>query len=238
MTPTASFADIVLPVATAWEREGLRVGFDSSQDGLSLVQLRPALVKPRGEARADIDIAFAFATRLGLGNHFWQGDVDAAYRHLLAPSGVTLDALRRAPGALRVALTPRFAKYRETGFATPTRKLEIYSEALLAHGQSPLPIYVEPAMSPFSRPDLATRFPLVLTSGKSPQFCHSQHRNIAKLRRIAPDPIDRPDQRLGTAPLLPVRDHPPRERLTAPHRPLATKAQRRTLSVACRILAM
>jgi len=189
MTPTASFADIVLPVAAAWEREGLRVGFDSSQDGLSLVQLRPALVKPRGEARPDIDIAFELATRLGLGDHFWQGNVDAAYRHLLAPSGVTLDALRCAPGALRVALAPRFAKYRETGFATPTRKLEIYSEALLAHGQSPLPVYVEPAMSPLSRPDLATRFPLVLTSGKSPQFCHSQHRNIAKLRRIAPDPI-------------------------------------------------
>jgi len=54
---------------------------------------------------------------------------------------------------------------------------------------SPLPGFVEPAMSPRSRPDLAARFPLVLTSGKSPQFCHSQHRNLARLRRIAPDPI-------------------------------------------------
>jgi anaerobic selenocysteine-containing dehydrogenase len=189
MTPTARFADIVLPAASAWEREGLRIGFDSSADGLAHVQLRPALVSPRGEARADVAIAFDLAGRLGLGDKFWHGDIDAAYRALLAPSGVSLDQLRANPGARRVTRPARAHKYRETGFATPTRKLEIYSERLLDHGQAPLPHYVEPAISPLSRPDLAARFPLVLTSGKTPQFCHSQHRNLAKLRRHARDPI-------------------------------------------------
>src|SRR5207247_746303 len=32
LTPTASYADIVLPIASAWEREGLRVGFGVDQD--------------------------------------------------------------------------------------------------------------------------------------------------------------------------------------------------------------
>ena len=189
MTPTASFADIVLPVASAWEREGLRVGFDVSQAGQEWVQLRPAMVAPRGQARSDVDIVFALAQRLGLGNHFWDGDIDAGYRHLLAPSGVTLETLRASPQGVRVPLDGRARKYRADGFATPTRKLEIYSERLLAHGQAPLPAFVEPAIGPVSRPDLAARFPLVLTSAKTPQFCHSQHRNVAALRRLVRDPV-------------------------------------------------
>jgi len=32
-------------------------------------------------------------------------------------------------------------------------------------------------------------FPLVLTSAKAPQFCHSQHRHLARLRRHQPEPV-------------------------------------------------
>ncbi len=100
LTPTAQFADIVLPVASAWEREGLCVGFRLDQRACEWVQLRPALVPPRGEARADIDMVFDLAVRLGLGEHFWHGDVDAGLRHYLAPTGLTPEQLRRS-GARR-----------------------------------------------------------------------------------------------------------------------------------------
>ena len=63
MTPTAAFADIVLPVATAWEREGLRIGFEISQAAEGLVQLRTPAVEPRGEARSDTWIVFELAQR-------------------------------------------------------------------------------------------------------------------------------------------------------------------------------
>ena len=44
LTPTAAYADIVLPIASAWEREGLRVGFALDQSACECVQLRPAIV--------------------------------------------------------------------------------------------------------------------------------------------------------------------------------------------------
>ena len=94
----------MLPIASAWEREGLCVGFRVDQRACEWVQLRPALVAPRGEARADTDVVFDLAVRLGLGEHFWNGDVDAGLRHHLAPTGLSLQALRAAPRGIRVPL--------------------------------------------------------------------------------------------------------------------------------------
>jgi anaerobic selenocysteine-containing dehydrogenase len=194
MNPTAELADIVLPVASAFETEALRVGFDVSADAQSLVQLRQPLVAPRGEARSDTRIIFDLALRLGLGEYFWNGDVGAGWRHQLRPSGVTLERLRAEPRGVRVPLRTRHRKFADShdhglrGFPTPTRRIELYSETLLEHGHEPVPEFTEPGMSPRARPDLADRFPLVLTSAKGTWFCESQHRGIAALRRRAPDP--------------------------------------------------
>ncbi len=188
MTPTAELADIVLPVTTPFESEALKIGFEYSQEAQSLVQLRQPLVPPRGEAHSDLQIVFELATRLGLGEHFWDGDIDAAFRHQLAPSGITLEELRSHPAGVRVPLTTRYRKYAETGFATPSGKVELYSATLAAHGYSPLPSFEEPMTSPRSRPDLADRYPLVLSCAKSLFFCETQHRQIAGLRKSAPDP--------------------------------------------------
>jgi anaerobic selenocysteine-containing dehydrogenase len=195
MSPTAEFADIVLPVSSAFEREALKIGFDISPEAQTLVQFRRAVVPPPGEARADTDIIFDLACRLGLGAQFWNGDVDASYRHRLAPSGVTLEQLRASPGGVRVPLQTRYAKHAEpdaaghpSGFPTPSRKVELYSETFLEHGYPPLPEFAEPQVGPVARPDLAARFPLVLTNAKPTLFCQSQHRALPSLRKRQPDP--------------------------------------------------
>ena len=196
MTPSAALADIVLPVNTPWEREGLCTDFKVGADACAFAQLRPPAIAPLGESRSDVWIAFALAKRLGLANRFWGGDIDASYREMLAPSGLDLDALRRAPGGVRASPKTRYRKYAggdgsgsATGFATPSRKVEVFSEQLLEAGQAPLPDYVEPAVGPLGRADLAAAFPLVLTSAKSLHYCHSQHRGLPSLRRREPDPI-------------------------------------------------
>ena len=111
MSPTAEQADIVLPVTGAFEAEGLKVGFEISQDAQAMVQLRAPLVPPVGEARPDIAVIFDLATRLGLGEHFFQGDVDAGWQHQLAPSGVTLQQLRDDRAGVRLPLETRHRKY-------------------------------------------------------------------------------------------------------------------------------
>ena len=154
MNPTAEMADIVLPATSAFEREALKVGFELNQESMSHMQLRQRMVAPRSECRSDMEIVFDLACRLGFGAHFWDGDIEAAYRYQLGPSGISLETLRAQPGGIRMPLQTRYHKYAELdngvarGFRTPTRKIELYSETMLDHGYLPLPEYQEPLVSP------------------------------------------------------------------------------------------
>jgi anaerobic selenocysteine-containing dehydrogenase len=194
MNPTAELADVILPVASAFERQALKVGFEVSAEAQSMIQLRQRVVEPQGEARSDNEIVFDLAGRLGLSQHFWDGDIEAAYRYQLAPSGVSLEVLRAQPGGVRVPQPRHYRKFAERidgiprGFRTPTRKIELYSVTMLEHGYPPLPEYEEPLMSPLSRPELSERYPLILTCAKNTLFCESQHRVLPSLRRKAMDP--------------------------------------------------
>ena len=194
LTPTATHADIVLPVNTPWEREGLRTNFEVDQAAVGHVQLRQQVVEPRGESQSDAWIAMELAKRLGYSDSFWDGDIEASYREILQPTGIDLDELRKQPRGVTVPLQTRFLKYAgdgrsdAPGFNTPTKKVEIYSETLMKHGYQPLPKFVPPAMGPEARPDLAEEFPLILTSAKSPHYLQSQGRALPALRRLEPDP--------------------------------------------------
>jgi anaerobic selenocysteine-containing dehydrogenase len=195
-TPTGHYADYLLPAASFWESPAIMPQFRMSIAGMSRIQYRPPVVPPQHEARPDIEIIFDLAVRLGYGDRFFGGDVEAAYRWLIAPSGVNLDTLRATPGGIELPISQRYRKYacedpatgQVAGFRTPTRKVELYSETFLAHGYDPLPRYDEPKLSHRARPDLAAAYPLILTSAKVRSFSHSQHRGLPSLRRRDPEP--------------------------------------------------
>lgn len=188
---TARHADILLPAATSWEREGLRTGFDASLEGQRRVQLHPAVIAPVGEARSDTDIALALADRLGLSEAFFGGSADRGHDHAVAGAGLSVDQLRANPEGVTVAGHVPLEAHATLGddgvprgFPTPTKRLEVYSERLHTHGQRPIP-----AFDPAALPAGEAVYPLRLGSAKTVAFCHSQHRNIASLRRLMPDPI-------------------------------------------------
>lgn len=184
-TPTARYADILLPVGTPWEREGLRVGFELDAKSLQRIQLRKQLVPPQGEARSDNDIVFDLACRLGMGEAFFGGSLEAGWNHMLAPLGITVAQLRETPEGIDLPLPEREALYRQRGFDTETGVVELYSERLLRHGQRPLPVFIPPAENAHA----GASFPIILSSAKSGYFCHSQHRSVVSLRKRAFHPL-------------------------------------------------
>lgn len=195
LNPTAQFADIILPAASPFESEALRIGFEVSPDAQAHVQLRQQVIEPLGDCRSDMQIVFGIAKHLGLDDAFFGGEIERAWAHQLAPSGLTVDELRAAPGGVRIPLSSEYRKFAAgspqgpaTGFPTPSGKVEIWSESFQEAGYDPLPEFIEPDVGPASRPDLHSRFPLVLTSAKSPLYCNSQHRGVASLRKRQLDP--------------------------------------------------
>ena len=195
-TPAARYADILLPINTPWEREGLRVGFEIDDTAASWVQLRQRMVSPRGEARSDNEVVFELALRLGMGAEFFGGSLEDGWNHMLEPLGITVAQLRERPEGIGVAIDASEEKYARTtpsgvrGFDTPTRRVELYSETLLCHGQPPVATFVEPADSPRDASSTRNgRYPYVLSSAKNGFYCHSQHRSLPSLRKRAPDPV-------------------------------------------------
>ncbi|WGR97715.1 molybdopterin-dependent oxidoreductase [Bradyrhizobium sp. ISRA443] len=193
MNPTAESADFVLPASTPWERDALKIGFEITQEAVETVQFRPRMVEPVGDVKADYEIAAALALKLGMDELFFGGDIKAGWNYQLAPLGIGVDDLRGHPEGRRFPQSVRDEKYAAarddgtvTGFETPTRRVELYSELMLGHGYDPLPDHVEPAGSPFAAAD--EHYPLVLTTAKSGWFVHTSYRHVASLRRKSPDP--------------------------------------------------
>lgn len=197
-TPTSRYADILLPVNSPWEHEGLRLGFEIDDAAAAHLQFRPRMVSPRGESRSDNEIVFDLAVRLDMQAEFFGGSLHAAWARQLAPSGVDLAQLMQAAGGMRVPIDAAECKYSRSdparqggvlGFNTPTRRVELYSERLLQHGQPAVPTYLPAAEERRERDAGSARFPLLLSSAKNGYYCHSQHRGLVSLRKRAPDPV-------------------------------------------------
>ncbi|MEE9569522.1 MAG: molybdopterin-dependent oxidoreductase [Candidatus Binatia bacterium] len=191
-TPAMKMADIVLPCATPWESEFV------NYNPPYLMYRRP-IVQPQHEARPDLNIIFELAKRLGYGDQFWDGDIKRALHYMLEPFKVGLDELEASRRGIRHAPPQRrFRQYavkdersgKPKGVATPTGKLEIYSEKLKTLGYDPLPHWAEPEPGPFSTPELAEQFPLILSSGFKPMhWLHGQMRTLPWLRECQGEPL-------------------------------------------------
>ena len=181
MTPTAQWADFVLPAST-WLEQNDVVYFHKVWCTLARKK-----VAQYEEARDDRDIIFDLADRLGLHEAFPWANSEAYLEWILEDTGLDFEAFCER-GIIQGEM--RYRKYETEGFDTPSGKFEIFSSAMEQAGASPLPIYREPPLSPISTPDLSESYPFILMSGtKIRSFFHSELRQIDTLRKENPDPL-------------------------------------------------
>lgn len=183
MTPTMELMDIVLPAATSLERTGpVKVAGRN-------VFIRTPVVEPIGESKGDREWIFALAVKMGLGEYFWNGSLEASMDWQLEKLGLKAADVMKQPKGVNIPPGPMTPASDKPGFKTPTGKFELYSVVLEKAGYDPLPTYKEPAESPVSTPDLAKKYPLVLNTGsREPMYVHSRHRNNPWLRELQPEP--------------------------------------------------
>ncbi len=195
--PATQFADIVFPAATSLEREALITSTRCHYRGT--VQYRRAITAPEGEARSDAQILLDLGCRLDMPEKFWHGDLQASIQEQAETLHPELwqDLQHKSEGidlfgsvVMDETLNGQTEKvYEKKGFSTFSGKVEFDSDELRNAGYDGLPIYHEPAESPVSTPDIAKKYPLVLTSGgRSIAYVHSQQRKFKRLRDLDPSP--------------------------------------------------
>jgi len=192
MTPTALLADYVLPSASKFEKPM----FSTFEDFAPTFTCGERAIHPMGERRSDYDFFRGLALRMGFGEYFpWQTEEELAdYR--LKPLGLTFKEAAAERYIINSSqpwtyetMDPKTGK--PTGFATPSGKVELYSNVLEELGYDPLPFYEEPIESPVRTPEIAGDFSLILTTGGKfrPQF-HSENRQPGMgMREQHPDPL-------------------------------------------------
>ncbi|TVQ93319.1 MAG: molybdopterin oxidoreductase [Chromatiaceae bacterium] len=197
--PATRMADIVLPAATNLERPALIAYPGCAYQGE--LRYRRTVVPPRGEARPDGEIFLQLGVRLGMGEQFWQGDLEASWAEAAegldpevreeiyrSPDGVIVYA-QAIEDLVEHGFLDADRLYRLRGFPTASGKVEFDSEELRTAGYDGLPVWREPAESPVATPQLVQDFPLVLTSGaRNKHATHSQHQYLYKMRRAVPHP--------------------------------------------------
>jgi anaerobic selenocysteine-containing dehydrogenase len=78
---------------------------------------------------------------------------------------------------------------RPRGFATPSRRLELYSTRFASAGYDPLPCHEEPAEIPLRSPEGNRDYPFILTSFRHVEFVNDAHRNLPRPRNEVREPV-------------------------------------------------
>ena len=186
LTPTARYADIVLPATTFWERNDMHVPW--SGGGHYALFMRQAIM-PLGECRNDIDICADLARRLGIEGYNDHTEEEWLRSFCAGTEIDDFDAFRERGLARLPAPDEAVAFAREVRdpeqhpFSTPSGKIEVYSTTIAAtpdmYGLGTMPA-VPTYLHPYEDDP---RHPLLMVSPKSRARTHSIHDNQPVLSR-------------------------------------------------------
>ena len=193
MTPTAKFADILLPTNTFMERNDMATS--GARTAFLVYMNKP--IEPLHESKSHLEICTKLADRLGITDYSNKTDEEWLRESVNASPGMgDYDTLRKK-GLQKVKLSEPHVGFRKqvedadnNPFPTPSGKIEIYSELLaeMNHPEiPPIPKYIE-TWEGLQDP-LAEKYPLQLISVHSKRRAHSQFDNIPLLKEVEPQEL-------------------------------------------------
>ncbi len=192
MTPTAKFADIVLPTNTYMERNDLTTGGIGPFYGYM-----NKVIDSVGESKSHFEIATELAARLGISDFGDKTEEEWLREAVKECKDIgDYDAFKKE-GIHKVTFSQPFVRFEKqisdpinNPFRTPSGKIEIYSQELGDAGDPtlpPIPRYIE-SWESLGDP-LAQKYPLQLVTTHTRRRAHTQFDNIPWLRELYPQAI-------------------------------------------------
>jgi anaerobic selenocysteine-containing dehydrogenase len=175
-TPTAQLSDYILPGNSWLERDHLHDLY-----GWSTVHfVSHKLMDAPGECRGGYELWRGLAQRMGFGERFPWRTTEELYDERLQGTGMNWAEFSDTYTTYIPEF--KFKKYEQTGFATPSGKVELYSSVLEDLGHDPLPYYRE-------RPQ-PEGFPFILFVGiRDDEYYQTGQRQVKSLRQRGSYPV-------------------------------------------------
>ena len=190
LTDTVDYADVVLPATTFLEQKDIQGAY-----GHYYVQLSKQAMEPVGEARPNTWVFGQLGQRMGFEEACFRDSVDEMIRQALHEGreqppglkGITLDLLEEHPTQRLRGTEDRgedggtWLPFARGPFATPSGKIEFYSEAMAARGLDALPVFLAPRESRRGggRGGPGSRYPLEFLGRKADNYMNSTFVNLA-----------------------------------------------------------
>ncbi len=193
MTPTARFADIILPVTTWCERNSIKLPW---MFGHYAVYANKA-IEPVHECRNDMDIFTELASIMGISGY--NDKTEEEWLRLFAAKHRIPDyATFKANGFYKLVTAEPHVSFRKQiedprnyPFPTPSGKIEIHCQRMADFGHTDdlpaIPKYVEGWEGPTD--PIRAKYPLQLITTHSRRRNHSQFHNIPWYRDLEPHQV-------------------------------------------------
>jgi anaerobic selenocysteine-containing dehydrogenase len=188
LTDTADHADIVLPATSQLEHTDLHKAY-----GTTLLAYNAPAVAPLGECKSNWEVMGLLATAMGFRQPWLHQSADEVIDEVLTATAAHNPALRgislaRLKSEGTVPLNIEGVPFADGRFPTPSGKVELFCQALIAEGADPLPGRFndeEDDGGAFAEPARA----LQLVSGASHHFVSSSLASQPGLLKNAGEPI-------------------------------------------------
>jgi anaerobic dimethyl sulfoxide reductase subunit A len=213
MTPTARFADILLPATTWCERSDIKLPW---MFGHYVLYANKA-IEPMHESKNDIDIFTELATRMEISGYNDKTE-DEWLRLIAAQHGIPDYEKFKANGFYKVETQEPYVAFQDQikarehyPFPTPSGKIEIFCQRIadydLLHDLPPIPKYIEGWEGPTD--PKRDNYPLQLITTHSKKRIHSQFHNISWHRQIEPhevwiNPVDAEQRKIDNHDIVKV----------------------------------
>ncbi|MFH1382517.1 MAG: molybdopterin-dependent oxidoreductase [Chloroflexota bacterium] len=213
MTPTAKFADILLPVTLFPEHNDLTGPWTSGP----YVTFSTKAIEPPGECKSDWEIAKELAAKLGFEDFDKISEEDWLKKSAINPEGKPIQdyAGFKRDGVARIKLAEPFVAFKKqidnpevNPFPTPSGKIEIYSQRVADLNNPlcpPIPKYF--SLGEDLNHPLRQKYPLQFISPHAKNRVHSSLDNVDWLREIEPhrmwiNPVDAKERRISDGDLV------------------------------------